>query len=50
MVVIGEGMFIIDTPYCSHRAQELREKDLNTVYTRFNFVGQVGAGKKNSRK
>lgn len=50
MVVIREGVFIIDTPYCSHRAQKYMRRNLSTVYTRFNFVGQVGAGKKKSRK
>ena len=32
------------------QSPELHEKELNTVYARFNFVGQVGTKKKRSRK
>lgn len=50
MVAVGEGIFIIDTLYCLHGAQNFVRTNLNIVYTGFHFVGQVGAGKRKSRK
>ena len=50
MVVVGEGVLVIDTPYCLHRAQNHMKKNLKNVYTGFNFVGKVGARRWKSRK